>query len=296
MKLSVEFVPYILEQRAREIIEFTPKPEGESDHVRLAILHEVIEVITSYTTPSTEVTWLATMSFRKIKGLLKDNDPYRMIKDEEVSIAKKLFNKYVKGRIEKAGSIEEKLEILLKASVITNLMNPLCDYSIEKVENELANITTFKVKGLNVKSLMDNIAGAKIAFIPDGVGEFLFDNALIACIAEDLSARVRVYIKTGAYMDDLTYNDALKYYTPPENTQFVPIETDAAGIDKSLMSKMEIEDISSNDVIIAKGVMNYCGLKNGVIKKPSYILLRSEAASLSKSLGLKRWEAAILKL
>ncbi len=296
MKLSVEFVPYILEQRTREIACFLPGEEDEYNQLRLAALHEVIEVITSYTSPGTEVTWLATMSYRKVKGLLRNDDPYRKIKSEEKILAKKLVDKYLKRYMEEDIDVAKKLEVFVKASAIASALNLMCENNVDQIERELEEIQEFKVKGLEPKALVETLREARIAFIPCGVGEFLFDLQLIKILTSDLGARVRIYVKTGAYMNHLTYGEVLEGFTLPENTQVIPLQTDAAGVDKSLISKGELDDIASNDIIIAKGVMNYCGLHNSGIKTPAYVIMRPDALPLYRTLGVARLEAVIVRV
>ncbi len=295
MKLSVEFVPYILEQRTREIIEFLNNNKTDNDELKLAMLHEVIEVITSYTSPSTEITWLATISFRKIKGLLGNDDPYRNIKKKEIDLSKNYFSKYVLPLIGKKESVEEKLLLLFKASAIADSINLLGYYNGD-VESEFKKIEDIALYGYNIRDFVRLIENKKIGYILNNAGEVVFDLEIARIFAEEYGAHVKIFVKTEAYTNDITYRDLLENFDLPNQLHVVPLNTDAAGVDRSLLKKTDFEEIMDNDLIFAKGTMNYCGLHNSGLRIPMFVLLKVSSYTVSKKLGIPRFTPILVIL
>jgi len=285
LKLSVEFVPYILEQRTREIVEFL-REQGKIDtKLQLAMLHEVIEVITTYTSPNTEVTWLATMSYRKIKQLMKEEDPYKELKRTELSYARGILDKIFKGDF-KGLKEDEKIDFMLKTSISADIINMLYKDTTLTFEKEVDKIQEIQINGVSSNELLNEINGKRVAFIPNNIGEFVFDLEFLKLLVKNYDVRVKVYLKTGTYANDITYNDAVNNFDFPDEIRVMPIDTDAAGFDKSLLSKSDFEDILSNEVIVAKGIMNYCGLHNLESDTDKIVFLKIKSYPISLRLGL----------
>ncbi len=264
MKLSIEFVPYILDQRANEIAVFLEKSMGEKidQKLPLAMLHEVIEVITSYTTPGSEVTRLATMSFRKVKQLLESEDPYDMFKKMDLRVAKEVIKQKAK-ELDEEEKLERKLEKTLYLSTLANSINTIYSGSSDFFRSHATDLDNAIVRGLKPEEFLQDVKDRKVAYVVNSLAEMVFDAKVMELLLENIGvAELQVYVKTDAYANDATYNDVVNNIELPPQADIIRMETDAAGVDKNLSPKQAIKSLMSSEVIISKGLMNYCGFTN----------------------------------
>ena len=296
LKLTVEFIPYILEYRTREIVELLGEAGSAQQDLQMTLLHEIIEVVTSYTSPSTEVVLLATMSYRKLKSLLGSNDPYKNIKRKELSYMKHTFKTRILGELNSLENSIDKIEYLIKLSALTGSLNAIFEDSIELFEHMLADLKKEEVYGVSVEEFLESVKGKSMAFLPDNIGGFLIDIELLKLISREYDVDVDVYVKTGSYANDITYEEATEEFDVPEEINVLPIETDAAGLDKLLVPKSDLDEILDHDVIVVKGLMNYCGLWNLKREDTDYALLFVTRYYLAKRLGLPLKKIAIVKV
>ncbi len=287
MRLNVEFVSYILGQRTREIIRFM-KAE---DELKLTMLHSVLDVITNYTSPSTEVTWLATSSFRKIKSLLKEKDPYNDIKREESELSLSLYRKYVENLV---SSLEEReaLKILIKSSILGDSIRAMYN-SIDGITSMFEKIKDIELLGAPLDTFIEDVSDRKVGFVLNNVGGVVFDLHLARTLAVKHGSYVKIYVKTDAYANDITLDALTSNYDIPDEIHVTPLVGDAAGIDKSLLRKSDLDDLWSNDVLVVKGIMNYCGLKNSGFKGTAYSMLMIPFKDLAEKMGLP-WNKPVL--
>lgn len=265
MKLAIEFVPYILDQRANEIAVFLEKSSGDNDvqKLSLAMLHEVIEVITSYTTPGSEVTWLATMSFRKVKQLLGVDDPYDTHKKMDVRVAREILKEHEKELSEDKASIEERLEKALFLATIANGINTIYSGTEGFVRSLGSDLSNPVVRGLNVGRFIEDVRGKRVAYVVNSLAELVFDSIVVRMLLEELEAsEVTLYVKTDTYTNDATYKDLVDNIDIPGEADIMRMETDSAGIDRNLSPKQVLKSLGDADVILSKGLMNYCGFTN----------------------------------
>jgi len=296
LKLTAEFIPYILEYRTREIVELLKESGSVQQDLQMTLLHEIIEVVTSYTSPSTEVVLLATMSYRKLKSLLGNSDPYKNVKKKELSYVKHVFKSRVAGELDSLESSAEKVEYLLKLSALTSALNAIFEDSIELFEQVLAGLKKEKVHGASVEEFLESVKGKSMAFLPGSIGGFLIDIELLKLLSQDYGIDVDVYVKTGSYANDITYREATEEFEVPDRINVLPIETDAAGLDKLLVPKSDLDEILDHDVIVIKGLMNYCGLQGFKRESADYALLFLTHYYLAKRLGLPLRKIAIVRV
>lgn len=286
----MEFIPYILEHRTREIIEFM---KGE-DSLRLAVMHGVLDVIANYTSPNTEVTWLATASFRKIKDLLGDEDPYRYLKNIEIEESRRLYERYVKPLLNDRKGIDALL-MIASASILGDSIRAMGKYLVN-IESMFGSLNHYNLDRQAFQEMLTLISSKKVGFVLNNAGGVIFDLEFARRLAIEYDSVVKVFVKTGAYADDITYAELTSNFMIPDEVHVVPLNTDAAGIDKSLLRKSDLDELNNNDVIIAKGIMNYCGLHNKVVSKPAYSLMMVPYPEIAEKIGVSVSNPVLIKL
>ena len=267
MKLSIEFVPYILDQRANEIAVFLEKNEEEKEEEKqklsLAMLHEVIEVITSYTTPGSEVTWLATMSFRKVKQLLGKDDPYETYKLMDLRLAREILKTYEKNLKNNEVNPLERLEKLLYLATAANAINSIYAGTEGFARSLASGVDNPVIRGFNPDRFASEVRGKQVAYVVNSLAELVFDTKVMSLLLEEFDVSdIIVYVKTEAYTNDATYNDLIEHVELPGQVDIMRMETDAAGVDRNLSPRQVLKSLMGADIIISKGLMNYCGFTN----------------------------------
>ncbi|MEM1620052.1 MAG: hypothetical protein QXU97_03035 [Fervidicoccaceae archaeon] len=274
MKVTPDLVAHIVEERANEVSALLCRESNDTE-LCVGAFNEVLRVVASYSTPATEVVLLATASYRALKRLLRSNDPHRKLKSLELATASKIKDELLGGE-------GRSLSDIVKLSALLTTLSPSLDNA--DVLRSLGSLSEIPLESVGAVDLSE-LRGKKVAFVLANIGGLPADALLIRRLTEELGCSVDVYAKTGAYSNDVTFEE-LEELGLLEGVRVLPVDTDAAGIDESVYPRRDLREILEHDWVVAKGLMNYCGLRE-LSPGNALCLLTVSKSSVARALGLK---------
>ncbi|MCX7966515.1 MAG: ARMT1-like domain-containing protein [Syntrophorhabdaceae bacterium] len=186
----------------------------------------------------------------KIFGLIKEKthvlDPYREKKDKELTIAKKVTEKYY-------NLFSKDLEGALKFSALGNSTDTFLDTT---------NGDFLKLQQIEFYTELDKIEeeihkhDKDVLFLGDNVFDFLFDMKLIRFL-EDKGKKVYYAVKESPIQNDLSIIDVFKYQFHRIFSNIISTGNDRVGLEKKDIKGRIKEFWDGDAVVIAKGMGNY---------------------------------------
>ena len=279
VKIDPACIPCIITVRTRELHELPITKQK-----KFLILRHILKYLASYVNTEANITRLATQTFRILKELSGYRDPYAKEKKKANKIALS-FAKKIKKELT-TYEVREKLRFLIKLAVLGNALDfgvAGYKYDINKI---LAEINTMNIHIDDTKILIQIIMRSrKIVYLLDNAGEAVFDKLLVDELA-NLGKKVIVVAKSGSFQNDVTYDEALKLGF---HRKAILMETgsDSSSIFPEETCSKVLNEISSADVVIAKGMAHYEHLTTErIIRKPVAYLLKAKCEVIARDLSV----------
>lgn len=289
MRIWPQCIPCIINARTREIIRSElgreEKIEAELELIRL-MLKEVHSQVSTIR--------IASEGFRLVKRIIKDPDPYKEYKEASNRLALKMLPK-VRKRLRGLEGYE-RFRTLALICVNANLLDPGAPPFTYEVKN--LGDTLFEGSFVldQTKEIYEALMKARrIAFLLDNAGEAIFDKLLVKEIS-DMGIEVIVMAKSGAYQNDVTYEEAKALGFEEVATRLVGMGSDYAGPLPEALSPEAKRILDDADLIVAKGMANYEAFLYSPPRRPVAHLLKAKCIPIASSLGVRvRDNVAVLK-
>jgi len=274
-----ECIPCMLTVRLREM-----EMMGLSEDVKLKVMREIIRYLLENAVEGIDVTFIATNTFRIMKKITGDMDPYRSCKIKSNSIALSLLP-HVKRYVDKS---KNDVEAFRRACIVSAIGNAIdfgvAEYKFSLEEVEVAN-TALSID--NVEDLLKLLKpGVSILYLLDNAGEVVFDTLLLEEIKRRNVKTIGV-VKSGAFQNDVTIEDIKPLDLHSYFDEIVETGTDGSSIFLWEVSERLLRRLNDADLIISKGMANYEYLSNEMkIRKPIFYLLKAKCSIVAEKLGI----------
>lgn len=180
--------------------------------------------------------------------------------------------------------------VSLKDRVIASIVANYIDFTNVDGEEEIAKLGELMQEGLAVdefdkfeKAVSESV---KILYLPDNVGEHLFDLLVIERLKE-LGKDVIVAGKSEPIMNDCTIKD-LKADHFGDFAKIISLGSNCIGVNFEEVSEEFKQVWDSCDLVIAKGMGHYETLDDN--PKKIAFLLRAKCSPVARALGVKKGE------
>jgi uncharacterized protein with ATP-grasp and redox domains len=279
MFIHPECIPCILKVRLQEM-----EMIGLGEDLKLKAVGEIVRYLLENADEEADVTFIATNTFRIVKKITGNMDPYRSLKIKSNSIALSLLP-HVKRYVDESGSDFEAFRRACIASVIGNAIDfGVAEYRFSFRELEMLNASLSIDDVEYVLKLLK--PGASILYLLDNAGEVLFDTLLLEKIRCRNVKTVGV-VKSGAFQNDVTVEDIKSLDLHSYFDEIVETGTDGSSIFLWEISERLLRRLNDADLIISKGMANYEYLSNEVkIRKPIFYLLKAKCSIVAETLGV----------
>ncbi len=293
MKARPACAACILLRRALELEQFSSGRGAAS----LSWFRSVVETAGLYLGPDIEVALLASVTFRRLKTLLRNSDPYLHVKDRLLKWAMEVGEK-VRELIERESELHVKLELALKAASYTTMAERgLNNFYVGTLEASkiLGGVDTFLAVvggriGVNhVNKLVAALAAKKgitVYYLTGTVVELPFDMIVMDVLREGYGAYVVAVVRSEAYEDYVTVREAQQAGLQDHVDEIV--ETGSDSVTATLEDSKEVyTSMSSADLLIVKGAIQALYMLNNP-PGPHLLLLVSTRCPIAASLlGVK---------
>ncbi|MFA5293792.1 MAG: ARMT1-like domain-containing protein [Phycisphaerae bacterium] len=258
------------------------------DAVRLAtddqkmheqILRQVLDLVGNMDL-STSPPVMAQKIHRKIRQIIKTDDPYKQKKQYFNEFALNFFPKFN----DLLAHSTKPFEMAIRLAIAGNIIDLGVKSSLEssEVENIINNaiLHPFDLSNVNIfKNAVDN--ANDILYLADNAGEIVFDRFLIEQIGTD---KITLVVKGSPVINDATIDDA-KAAGLTDIVDVIDNGDDAPGTILENCSKEFQERFKKADLIIAKGQGNYETLSG--IDKNIFFILKAKCPVIARDIGCK---------
>jgi hypothetical protein len=224
----------------------------------------------------------ATKVHRKAYDML-GTDPYAKLKEKSNEQAAQL--------LPRARKFVEDSEDPFRAAVTCAIVGNVLDYGIDKKLDEpgylVKHFDSLLDEGLfidHTERLKELLAKAKkIVFMPDNMGEILFDQLLLEQLRK-YPGRITMIVKGEAILTDVTLEDAMAMGLDKQVDEIITTGGFAVGFPFWDMTSELKETLESADLIISKGMGNFeCFTELDM--KPIIYMMRIKCEPVSEAAG-----------
>ncbi|MCS7139773.1 MAG: ARMT1-like domain-containing protein [Candidatus Nezhaarchaeota archaeon] len=287
MKLKPECVPCILNVRRREL-EMLELGEEES----LRVMIEIARLLGLHASPEINVTKLASIVYRKLKELTVE-DPYLYVREFALSRCKEVESlcRDMLRNLEGYG----RFKLAVKLSLIGNSF----DYGVSgfeppKLESIPELIRTMVIEIDDTLQLYETLKASYSVYLLDNIEELPFDMALISEMRR-LGCRVTAIAKSGYFQNDVTIHDAEQVGLRMIVDKLIESGTDGSSIFLDEVSSEVKRELTSCNVIIAKGMAHYEYLSEVPLRSKTFFLLRAKCRPIAQELKVSNGSYVVLR-
>jgi uncharacterized protein with ATP-grasp and redox domains len=218
----------------------------DDNNLRPDVENAGIEILDKHYSKEAVSIVVASRIHHEIKKVSGNADPYRQIKDREITLARTMFE-------QAKSQYDDTLSDLIKLAVLGNSMDffkpveTIHEKDInEKIEFYIDDTSRFEKKLEKAK---------KVLYLADNSGEVFFDIPLVKYIGR--IAEVKYVVKALPVQNDLTLEEIRIAGVEDEIVEIIDTGTATPGIDFAQASREFIEEFEKADLIVAKGMGYY---------------------------------------
>jgi len=244
------------------------------ERLRAEAIREGLKIVDENFSHDVTTIAIATEIHRAIKGITKNPDPYRSMKDEEIRISRELV-----GEIRPA--YHQDFKGLLALSVLGNAIDFFRD--LATVREDLRQQVEFEIddSGKFERKLEK---ASKLLFLADNAGEVFFDLPLVKWL--ESFASVIYVVKESSVQDDITVDDLKKSGLEGELETVITTGTATPGVLFSMASAEFRREFEAADLILAKGMGYYEALSELPGDRRVLHCLKAKCQPVADSLGV----------
>jgi len=281
MKIQTECVPCLIKR-----IIFEAEQSTNDSEIKKNTIKNACKALGELYDPNKCSASIATKVHRIAYNTLSDDDPYKNLKIQSNSIAKKLLPK-VEEYIKKA---DNKLKMSMLCSIIGNMM----DFGIKGGSKDPKSLEeTFDgliSKGLGyddydkVEKLLSE--SKKVLLFTDNCGEIVFDKILCREIKKKYpDIFLTLVVKGKNVLSDATMEDAIELDFDEVVDEIITTGCFAVGVDFDKLPDRLERSLDDCDLIICKGMANYESFSETDFRPIAY-LLRTKCNSIANSMNV----------
>lgn len=284
MKVKPECIACIIHRGIQQITEAT-----KDEAVRFRAVNELLKFLAEKFTPQAVPADMGTQRDRIIKRVTGNTDPYKRKKRLSNQKAMELLPK-ARSLVENSASPQERFRKACLCSIVGNVLEfdiPDHDFNIEELSAYMEAAEKDLVIDEIAKIYEKARKAKKILYLTDNAGEIVFDTLLIKEL-QTIGAHVVVAVKGGPVMNDATMEDAEFSGLTAIADRVITTGTDAVGLKPEESSKEFLDEYTSADLVIAKGMGYAESLTELRLKKPHALLLRTKCNPVAEYFGVPK--------
>lgn len=257
--------------------------------LRQKAIEEATKVLDSEFSYSQLSIVIATRVHRLVKEVTGNPNPYRPMKEKEMTLGRELFSELslqveaAGGRQGKKGSRSDEdefrncLELAAAANAIDFFREP------DSIKEDIRKPVSFALD--DSRQLQRILTEAdEVLYLADNAGELYFDLPLVKWMKK--SARVIYVVKPEPVQNDLTLEDIRGTGLEREFGQVISTGTASPGVVLSLASAEFNREFESADLIFAKGMGHYEALSELPGQGKFFYCLKAKCKPVANSLGV----------
>jgi uncharacterized protein with ATP-grasp and redox domains len=217
---------------------------------------------------------IATKIHKVVKEVTHNPDPYRAMKEREMTLARELYP-------ELRSRYKDDLWACLKLAAAANVI----DFFREpgSIKEDIREPVIFAVDDSEQLEAKIKDAG-KVLYLADNAGELYLDLPLVKWMKQ--FAHVIYVVKPSPVQDDLTLEDVRRSGLEVEFGKVISTGIASPGIVFSLASAQFKQEFESADLIFAKGMGHYEALSELPPEGKVFYCLKAKCQPVAKSLGV----------
>jgi len=223
---------------------------------------------------------IATKIHKVVREVTHNPDPYRAMKEREMTLAKELHPE-LSLRAQRSNLYKNDLRDYLKLAAAANAI----DFFREpgSIKDDIRKPVSFAVDDSEQLEAKLKDAG-KVLYLADNAGELYFDLPLVKWMKQ--FAQVIYVVKPSPVQDDLTLEDVRKSGLEGELGQVITTGIASPGIVFSLASAQFKRKFESADLIFAKGMGHYEALSELPPEGRFFYCLMAKCKPVAAALGV----------
>ncbi|MBC8385709.1 MAG: DUF89 family protein [Candidatus Cloacimonetes bacterium] len=214
--------------------------------------------------------------YPKISEITNNADPYKVIKEKNITHALHLYPE-LKKKVEKS---DDSLLTAIRLAVAGNVIDLGVNREFDLVE-EIEKILHQEFAVFDFESFKQELNNAKeILYIGDNSGEAVFDKILI----EELGKPVTFVVREIPIINDITEKEA-RQIGIDKIAEILSSGTTAPGTILELCNQEFIRKFYDADLVISKGQGNYEGLSG--VQRSIFFLLKVKCPVIAENIGVR---------
>lgn len=214
--------------------------------------------------------------YQKISEITNNADPYKVIKEKNITHALHLYPE-LKKKVEKS---DDSLLTAIRLAVAGNVIDLGVNREFDLVE-EIEKILHQEFAVFDFESFKQELNNAKeILYIGDNSGEAVFDKILI----EELGKPVTFVVREIPIINDITEKEA-RQIGIDKIAEILSSGTTAPGTILELCNQEFIRKFYDADLVISKGQGNYEGLSG--VQRSIFFLLKVKCPVIAENIGVR---------
>jgi len=232
---------------------------------------------------------IATKIHAMIKEVTHNPDPYRKMKDKEMTIAKELYLELSlraeaasrrRGR-KRSNLYKDDFRDCLRLAAAANAIDFFREPSF--IEEDIRKPVNFAIDDSEQFEARLKDAG-EVLYLADNAGEIYFDLPLVKWMRQ--FANVIYVVKPAPVQDDVTLEDIKKAALESEFGKVITTGTASPGVVFALASEQFKQEFESADLIFAKGMGYYESLSELPRQGKFFYCLMAKCEPVARSLGV----------
>lgn len=262
MKTYPECLSCLLKQTVQ-----TVKLAGVNKKLQQKTIKEIEKNFLPYVNLNVTPPAISRNMHRKIKDIIKINDPYKKIKQKYNKIALSLYDA-LKEKIKRS---KDRLLTAIKIAVAGNVIDFGAQLSFD-IHKDLEDILNRDFAIFHYKKFKQKLKKEKeILYLADNAGETVFDRILIEEIIKRYNSKIIYAVKEKPILNDALFKDAV--FAGIQNyAEIFSCGADSPGIVLKYCNKNFLKLFNNAKLIISKGQGNFESLDK--VKKPIFFLFK----------------------
>ena len=244
------------------------------EQVKARTIEKSLKVLEDEFSPDKVSIIIATKIHDVIKEISRNPDPYREMKDKEISVARELSQKRM---VECENDFRDCLRFAALGNTI-DFFRPL-----DVIKSDIRGQVNFVIddaRGFEAR-LRD---ASRVLYLADNAGEVFFDLPLVKWMRQ--FAQVVYVVKASPVQDDVTPEDVKRAGLEAEFGEIITTGTATPGIDFSLTSAQFRNEFDTADLIFAKGMGYYESLSELPAEGRVFHCLKAKCQPVADSIGV----------
>lgn len=278
MEMTAECVPCLLGRVVFEVELCDPRKAERAVRDSLAILNEAFR-------PGSNSAAVATRVHRRVYDVLGCEDPYARLKERSDEVAASL--------LPRARAFVDRSADRLRAAVAVAIAGNVMDFGIpghDSPEQLVGAFESIVGQGLDVDDVDEMRKrlgpGKKVVYLTDNCGESVLDRLLVEELRRT-GTRVVGVVKGAPVLTDVTMAEVGRAGLDAAFDEIITTGVFAVGVDVERMGERLRSELTSADLIVAKGMANFESL-SGASFRPIIYLMRAKCRPVAEAIGARK--------